>query len=108
MAMSFSTPITLAYGPVIPTSVMNAVPRADQSRLLGKIFHDFFLVPSVIAGGHRIDSQREEILGQAWRDAESRGGVFTIGQDQINGMVAGLVRQMLLHGGAAGTSKDVA
>src|SRR6185312_12417279 len=52
-----------------------------------KVVDDFALVPDVIAGGDDIDTQVEQILRQGSGDAEAAGGVFTIGNDQIDGAV---------------------
>ena len=50
----------------------------------------------------------EKLLGQLRRDAESRGGVFAVRDDEVDGVIFNQRRQLFLHDGSARPPKDVA
>ena len=62
----------------------------------------------MIAGGEHRDVEVEELVDDGGRDAESAGGVFRVGDDQINRALLDERRQVLAHADAAGASEDVA
>ena len=62
----------------------------------------------MIAGGEHRDVELEEFVDDGGRDAESAGGVFGVGDDQINGALLDERRQVLAHADAPGASEDIA
>ena len=81
--------------------------RLAVGRLL-HVLHDLALVPDVIAGGDDADPLLEEFFGDLRRDAKSSGGIFAIGNDEIDAMLVDNFGQVLLDHGAARPAKDVA
>ena len=48
------------------------------------IFEDFFAVPAVVAAGEDVDAVVKQFVGQSRGDAEAGGGVFAVGDDQVD------------------------
>ena len=98
----------------VTRSAFRIIRRPDQAsrrlavgRLL-HVFHDLALVPDMIAGGDYADPLLEEFFGDLRSDAKSSGGIFAIGNDEINVMLVDNFVQVLLNHGAARPAKDVA
>src|ERR1700683_4297081 len=72
-----------------------------------KIIDDLALVPDVVAGSDYIDIQLEEFFGERGRYAEAGGGVFAVGDDEIDEVIAHDSRQAIFHNDSSGPSKDV-
>jgi hypothetical protein len=62
----------------------------------------------VIAAGDHLDPARKKILGDARRDAETRGGVFAIRDAQVNFALRETVREPVVNDLAAGRAYNVA
>ena len=60
------------------------VGRPQQPRLGADVVERFFLVPDVIARGHDVDAQVEELVADLPRDAEAGGRVLAVGDDEID------------------------
>ena len=73
-----------------------------------KVFDDLALVPDVIAGGHHVNPEIEELFRQRWSDAEPRGRVFTIGDDKVDGVLLYQIAQALSYDRSSRTAKNVA
>ena len=56
----------------------------QQARLAREVVINFALVPDMIAAGEHVDAEAEQIVGQLRRDAEAAGGVFAIGDREMN------------------------
>ena len=52
-----------------------------------KILDDLAFVPDVISGGHHVDAEIEKLFGQGGSDSESGSGIFTVGDDEIDGVL---------------------
>jgi hypothetical protein len=61
----------------------------------------------VIAGGHHVDAQVEKLFRERRGDSEASRGIFTVGDDQINGVLAAQFRQAIFYDGAPGAPKNV-
>ena len=79
-----------------------------QQRQFVKVGDDFLFVPDVVAGGHHIHAGGQQAAGGFERQAETAGGIFRIGDDQVDGQFAAQGRQQLRQSAAAGPADDVA
>jgi len=57
----------------------------------------------VVTGGDDVDIQLKEFFGQRGSDAETRGRVFPVGNDEIDGLIADNAGQFVLDDGASRT-----
>ncbi len=64
------------------------VGRPQQPRLGPDVIERLFLVPDVIAGRHHVHAQVEELVADFARDAEPRGRVLAVGDDEVDLMAA--------------------
>ncbi len=62
----------------------------------------------MIAAGDHFDAAGEQILGNARRDAEARGGIFAVGDAEIDLALGEDVREPVVNDLAAGRTYDVA
>jgi hypothetical protein len=62
----------------------------------------------VIAAGEDFDPAGEQFLGDARRDAEAGGGIFAVGDAEINFALGKDVREPVVNDLAAGRADDVA
>ncbi len=62
----------------------SVIGRPQKARLLRKVFVNLAFVPDVIAGGEDVHAIAEQLLGQRWSNPESPGGVFTVGDGQMD------------------------
>ncbi len=72
------------------------------------VFQNFFAVPTVVAAGEHLDAEAEQFFGDFRSDAEAGGGIFAVGDDQINLLVLHKVGEALLNDQASGRADDVA
>ena len=70
--------------------------------------HDLFAIPYVIAAGDDFNSAGKKILSDARRNAESRGGIFAVGDAKINAALREYVREPVVDDLAPGRTYDVA
>ena len=78
-------PWTLDFKDTAATTV-NAggiIERTEKAFFVREQFHDLFLVPQMIATGNDVHAGGKNFLGGLGRDAGATGGVFTIGDDEI-------------------------
>ena len=68
---------------------------------------DLLAVPDVIAAGEHFDSAGEKFLGETRRDTESRSGVLSIGDAEIDVALRKDVCQAVVNDFAAGRPNDV-
>jgi hypothetical protein len=61
----------------------------------------------VIAAGKDVDSVVEKFVGQAGRDAESGGGIFAVGDDQIDFFLGHDVGETVANDLASWRANDV-
>jgi hypothetical protein len=62
----------------------------------------------VVAAGEDFDATGEQFLGDARRDAEAGGGVFAVGDAEIDFALGENVRKPVVNDLAAGRADDVA
>ena len=74
----------------------------------GHVLEDLFFVPDVIAGGDDVGAKVEELFCDGGRDAEAAGGVFSVDDEEIDGVGFKDVGEMFADDVAAGGAKDVA
>jgi hypothetical protein len=70
--------------------------------------NDLPLIPDVVPGSDDVDAEIEEFLGQGRSNAETRGGVFSIRDDEVNGVIVDQRWQFFFDNGTARPSEDVA
>jgi hypothetical protein len=59
------------------------IKRPQKAFFTGEQFHDFLLVPQMVAGGDNVHTSGEDFLGNPGRDAGATGGVFAVGDDEV-------------------------
>src|ERR1017187_3775851 len=84
-------------------------PRRTMLVAVGRfeVLHDLPLIPNVISSGDDVNAKLEEILGQRRSDAESGSGVFSVGNDEINGVLAHQPRQTIFDDCPSWPSENV-
>ena len=70
--------------------------------------NDLLLVPDMISRGEHLDAQAQELFHDGRRDAEAGGGIFGIGDDQIDFFAGDNPRQAVANDGASRTPKNIA
>src|SRR3981081_332743 len=73
-----------------------------------EVVEDLALVPNVIAGSDDVNIEFEQLFGQRRRNAETRGRILSIRNDDINRLVADNSRQPILDDQPSRPSKNVA
>jgi hypothetical protein len=73
-----------------------------------EVVDDLALVPDVVARGDDVNIQFEQFLGERGRDTKAGGGIFTVGDDQVDPVLTHDSRQSLFDNGASGAPKNVA
>jgi len=63
---------------------VEVVGGAQETGLAGEIVVDFAFVPDVIAAREDVDAVAEELVGELRGDAEAAGGVFAVGDGQVD------------------------
>ena len=76
--------------------------RAEKARFMGHEVHDFLAIPAVIAAGDDGDALLKQFFRDTGSDAETRSGVFAIGDDQIDRALLDEVGQTFADDVAAG------
>ena len=79
----------------------------QKPRLVREKIEDLFAVPDVIAAGDYFDSAGEKLLRQTRRDSESRRGIFSIGDAQVDAALREDVCEAVVNNFAAGGTDDV-
>ena len=80
---------------------------AQQARLVREKIDNFLAVPDVVAAGDHFDAGGEQILGEARRDAEAGGGIFAVGDAEIDVALREDVREAVVNDLAAGRADNV-
>jgi hypothetical protein len=62
----------------------------------------------MVSGGDDVDAEIKKLLRELGRDAETRGGVFAVRDDEVDRVIFYQRRQLFLHYGSARPPKDVA
>ena len=65
-------------------SPFRIIGRPEQRLVILDEFHDLFLVPDMISGGQDIDMCGVELFDDLAGHAESRRGIFAVGDDEID------------------------
>ena len=74
----------------------------------GHVFEDLFFVPDVIAGGDDVGAEVEELVGDGGGEAEASGGVFSVDDEEVDGVGFKDVGEMFADDVAAGRTEDIA
>src|SRR6185437_189893 len=90
-----------------PWRARRKVRRTQQARLMRQVIEDFLAVPDVISAGKHFRARGEKIVGQPWRDAKTRSGVFAIDDGEIDLLLRDDIREMVVHDAPAGRAYDV-
>ena len=59
------------------------IQRTQKARLVLQQFHDFLLIPQMVAGGDGVHAVGEKFRGDVGRDAVAAGGVLAVGDDDV-------------------------
>src|SRR5207249_2802951 len=81
---------------------------AEQARLDADVVERLALVPDVIARRHDVDAPLEQLIADLPRDAESRGRVLGVRDDEIDLVMLHDRGQSVPHEIASGPPHDVA
>ena len=68
--------------------------------------HNLLAVPDVVSAGDHFDARGEQFLGDARRDAEAGGGIFAVGDAQIDLALREDIREAVVHDLAARASRQ--
>jgi len=74
----------------------------------GHVLEDLFFVPDVVTGGDDVGAEIEDLLGDGGGDTEATGCVFTVDDQEFDGVGFEDVRQVFAYDVAAGGAEDVA
>ncbi len=96
------------YGAASAGSFGRIIERAEETFLVCEQFHDFFLVPQMIAAGDDVHAGGKNFLGNLGRDAVAAGGVFAVGNDEIELVLFAEFGEKLFDRVASGLAYDVA
>ena len=72
------------------------------------VFEDLFFVPDVIASGDDVRTEVEEFFGDGGREAEAAGGVFSVDDEEIDGVGFKDVREVFADDVTAGGTENIA
>src|SRR5688572_15216567 len=84
------------------------VMRAQQPRLFCQVGQNRALVPDMVATCHQVDFGFEEILGDLRGNTETCGGIFNVGDAEIDAMLLDQTMQLVLDKPSPGFCEDVA
>jgi hypothetical protein len=59
------------------------IQRTQKTLFVLQQLHDFLLIPQMVAGGDGVHAVAEKFLGDVGRDAVAAGGIFAVGDDDI-------------------------
>ncbi len=91
-----------------PGQLIDIIGGPQQARLAGEIIVDLALIPDVIAAGEHVQAVAEQLIGELRRDAEAAGGVFGVGDGQIDFFGGDDVAQMAGNHAAPGGGENIA
>jgi hypothetical protein len=74
----------------------------------GHVFEDLALVPDVVAGSDDVGAEFEELFCDGGGDAEAAGGVFSVDDEEVDGVGFEDVGEVFADDVATGGSEDVA
>jgi len=83
-----------------PGTGLGIVGRPQEVRVLVDEAQDFSLVPDVVSRGEQVNPALQEFIHRVPRDAEARGCIFAVGDDQLDAAFSHEPRQELPHGAA--------
>jgi hypothetical protein len=74
----------------------------------GEVVEQFSFVPHVIAGGHDVGTEVEELIGDLRGHAEAASGVFDIHDGEVDFVGLAQMADVLAHNSASRAAEDVA
>ncbi len=74
----------------------------------GHVLEDLFFVPDVVSGGDDMGAHVEDFFSDGGCEAEASGGVFSVDDEEFDGVGFEDVREMFAYDVAAGGAKDIA
>jgi hypothetical protein len=84
------------------------IQRAQKAFFVGEQFHDFLLVPQMVAGGDDVHARGKNFPGGFGRDAGAAGGVFAVGDDEVERVLLAEFGNKFCNRAPARLSHDVA
>lgn len=72
-----------------------------------QIVKNFLAVPDVVPAGKHFRARGEKIVGQPRCDTETRGGIFTIDDGEIDLLLRDDIREVVVHDASPGRAYDV-
>src|SRR5277367_2136664 len=87
---------------------LGKIGRAQQARLVRHEIENFTFVPTMVATGDDVDAKAEQLFHNTRGNAEAGGGVFAIGDDQVDLAVFHKVGEAFLNDFAARGTDNVA
>jgi hypothetical protein len=73
----------------------------------GHVLEDLALVPDVVASGDDVSAEVEELFGDGGGDAEAACGVFSVDDEEVDGVGFDDVREVFADDVATGGAKDI-
>lgn len=90
-----------------PRNSLGVIVRAQEARLPRQIGDDRLFVPDVVAGGEDVDAGSQQLVRDLRRDAEACGGVFDVGDAEVDVVVPEDPRQLFLDQPSSRPSKNI-
>ena len=84
------------------------VGRPQETRLGSDVVERLLLVPDVIARGHHVDAEVEDLLANLARDTETAGRVLRVGNDEVDLMALDEAGQALTQQITSRFADDIA
>src|SRR6266700_4829267 len=100
-------PVTVKDDAALPWSSRRIIERSNKAALMRQQFHDFLLVPEMIAAGDDIDAGGEDFVGGLDGYAGTAGVIFAVSHDQVHGMLLSQLGKQFLDRAPARLPYDV-
>ena len=97
----------LTHGAAVAGRAGRIIQRTQKARLVLQQFQDFLLIPQMVAGSDGVHSVGKEIGGDVGSDPVAAGGIFAIGDDDVQPVNFAQLGQQFLDGAAPGAPDNV-
>ena len=91
-----------------PRHIRRIIERPEQPFFVGEQFHDFLLVPQMVAAGNDVHAGGKNVPGGHGRNTGAAGGVLAVGDDEIERVLFAKFGQEFLDRVASRPPDDVA